>query len=61
MASNVMKAGKMAMSQSGMNRRGPQNPNRQRQPRRMGKAARMFGMVRGMLNKALKGRDKGMA
>lgn len=61
MASTTMGAAGMAVRKSGSIRRGPQNPNRGRQPRRMGAARRMFGAVAGMARKVLKGRNRGMA
>jgi len=43
---------------SGMDRRGPQNPNRQRQPRRMGSGPMMDGPAKRAL-RSIKGRDLG--
>lgn len=47
-------------AKSRSSRRGPQNPGRQRQPVRKGRAMGMFGKVMGMVRGVLKGPDKGM-
>ena len=60
MASTTMGAGSKAKSDSTQDRRGPQNPARQRQPKRMGLASRMFSSVGTLLGSVLKGPDKGM-
>ena len=59
MASTTMGAASKAKRDSAQDRRGPQNPNRQRQPKRMGLASAMFSAVGTLLNSVFKGPDKG--
>jgi hypothetical protein len=46
------------VAKSGSVRRGPSVPKGQ--PKRMGKAMRMFNMVGGMVKRVIKGPDRGM-
>lgn len=54
----TMKRAQMFQRASTQVRRGPQNPNRQRQPSRVGMAPRMMAAARAFLG-TLKGPDKG--
>lgn len=45
--------------QSAQDRRGPMNPNRQRQPKRLGMAGRLMSRVQRMIGKSIKGPDLG--
>lgn len=45
--------------QSAMDRRGPQNPARQRQPKRLGMAGRLMASIKRMIGRSIKGPDLG--
>lgn len=45
--------------QSQQDRRGPMNPNRQRQPKRLGMAGRLMSRARSLISRSIKGPDLG--
>ena len=48
------------MGDSRMDRRGQSNPNRQRQPKRLGRAGSIMAAMKRMIGMQLKGPDQGM-